>query len=127
MEENWKETGYNFDLNLNTDQYFLLEHHQRMFAHFIFDGEDVVGYCTAFINKHLQNKQIVLCVSDAMYIKPDYRSSIISGRLIKAVEKEAKRRGAAQMVWVAKEHSTFHKALVKRTHLVSEVMVTKEL
>lgn len=127
MREHWNEAGYSFEFKPNIAAYIRLQERGNMFAYAaVIDGE-VIGYCTATVSRELHNPEVISCMSDALFVSKKYRNTSAGGRLILAIEAEAKRRGATQIQWGAKPGSTLQRTLAKRNYNASDVMMQKEL
>lgn len=83
-----------------------------LFAGAFADGE-LVGYCSAFLLRHL-HYDCLMCQHDALFLLPAYRAGMAGLRLVRTIEREAARRGAAYAAWHAKPGSSFEGILARR-------------
>lgn len=127
MRENWEETGYDHEFNPNADAYSKLQSSGYIIAFGAYVDGSMIGYASALISRELHNPEIVSCMSDALFVSKKYRNTSAGGRLILAIEAEARRRGATQIQWGAKPGSTLQRTLAKRNYSASDVMMLKEL
>lgn len=99
LADNWAETGFDFDFDPDVDAY------QRMYdAGVCFGvrgsrGDQTVGYCTVTVCPHPFSRHVVVASNDALFVRPEFRKGLLSGRLILAAEAEAKHRGARRFIW----------------------------
>lgn len=91
-----------------------------------FDGEQLIGYASAFVCRH-PHYPMVIAQHDTLYLHPEHRKGTAGVRLMKALEEEAKERGAERMLWHAKGGSTFEHILQGRGCHTEESVYCKEL
>lgn len=89
------------------------------------DGE-LIGYASAFFCRH-PHYDMAIVQHDTLYLMPAYRQGSVGLRLIAAIEKEAKERGAERMLWTAKTGSTFERILQGKGYQTEETIYCKEL
>jgi GNAT superfamily N-acetyltransferase len=127
IRENWAETGFGFELNIDFPRYQSLQDAGAVIAIAAFDGYKIVGYSTAVISGHLYNPAAVCCASDALFVRKEYRNGSTGLRLIRATEKLASERGARMMLWHTRAGTSLAKILKKRGYIPADVVVMKEL
>lgn len=125
MRDNWDETGFDFEFNPSADAYQKVVDCNAMFVIAAFDGDDVIGYCTMIISPHLHNPDVIVASNDALFVAKPYRNGMTSGRLIKAAEGEAKRRGASKVLWHTRAGTSFAAMLERRGYQPSDIVVMK--
>lgn len=125
MRDNWDETGFDFEFNPSADAYQKVVDCNAMFVIAAFDGDDVIGYCTMIISPHLHNTDVIVASNDALFVAKPYRNGMTSGRLIKAAEDEAKRRGANRVLWHTRAGTSFAAMLERRGYQPSDIVVMK--
>ena len=126
MNENWAETGFDFEFNPSVEMYQKAVDAGVMFALAAIDGEQIVGYCTMLVGPHMHNQDIIAASNDALYVTKAYRG-MTSARLIKAAEEEAKRRGAIRVMWHTRAGTGLAAMLERRGYSPADVIVMKGL
>lgn len=104
-----------------TDTYQALSDAGLTVAFGAFEGDEMVGYCVAFVSHHL-HYGVLYAAHDALFVRKDRRNSPIGLRLINATRHECKARGAKFMVWTAKPDSQFSKILLRQQCVVEEIV-----
>lgn len=127
LRANWAETGFDFELDVDAQRYAQLQQLGVMFAFGAFVGDDLVGYATAVVVPHLFNRQVLVCHTDAMFMAPEHRASILPGRLMQAVEGEAARRGARLVMWHARAGTGLADMLRHRGYTEADTLMMKGL
>lgn len=127
VEANWKETGFDIPFNPNPDLYDLAEQANSWFGLAVYDDDVMIGYSSAWLMRHPFNPDVIFATSEALYVKPAYRHSMVPARLIKATEQEAKAIGAVRMMWHTRAGTRFADMLRKRGYEDLDVVVMKEL
>ena len=87
----------------------------------------MVGYAVITVVPHPHNPAVIVAANDALFVAPDYRHGITSGRLILAAEAEAKRRGARKIVWHARAGTPLATMLQTHGYTPIDVCVGKDL
>ena len=127
LEDNWAETGLNFEFNPDVEMYSRAHATGMLFAVAAIDGDEVVGYCTVAMMPHQHNPNIVFAGNDALFVAPAHRNSLVPGRLIKTAEREAKRRGAQRFSWHCRAGTPLADSLVRHGYTPVDIVVMKEL
>lgn len=104
--------GRGFDLS--EEAYALYEEHTPSFAIIAYDGDDVVGYVSVFMNIH-QHTKVPMATNDVIYVLPKLRGGVLAGKLFFCAEREARSRGAMAFQWIVPVRSPLYKALLART------------
>jgi predicted GNAT superfamily acetyltransferase len=125
--DNWGETGFDFDMKLDRELYRRLQDSGRLISLAAFDGDDVIGYATATVAPHIFNTDVHVCMSSALFVAKNKRSSTVPGRLILETERIAKKRGARFMIWQTRAGTGLADTLRKRGYSDSDVAVIKEI
>lgn len=99
IREHWLEMGFDFDLAPSVEAYAEMQNDGDLFALAAFDGDEIVGYSTAAVGPHLFNPAMIVCQSDAIFIRASHRKGALPGMLIAETEQAAKDKGAHYMVW----------------------------
>ncbi len=108
----------------NMPAYYACSENNSLMCYGAFDGDKMVGYASAIMSRAM-HYDMQLAVHDLLYVKPEYRKGSTGIRLMRAIEDEAKRKGAEKFFWVAKSNSIFNKILVKLK--VEETIYSKNL
>lgn len=128
LDENWAETGFDFPLDPDRRQYIAAQEAGILFALAAFDGEEVVGYSTAFVSPHHFNPAVVMCHSDALFVARSHRDSSAGARLIAETERVARERGAHRMLWHTRAGTALADVLSSRpAYQPADVVVVKDL
>lgn len=124
LREHWAETEHDV---IDTgpaplvEGYQLLENAGISVALGAFEGDVMVGYCTAMVAPHL-HYSVLYAAHDALFVRADRRNSTIGLRLINAMRRECKARGVQFMSWTAKPGSTFGQILQKQGCVEEEIV-----
>ena len=131
-ESHWAEVpfgDYNLDLELNEAIYHNAERegHARFYVAFL--GRDPVAYMSIFASEMSQHKGIMCAVTDAYYVKPEYRKDGIFGKLLAHVEQDIKSLGIR---FLTIGHNPQYKGktpelLLSEGYSLTEVSYTKEV
>jgi len=132
MHANWAETGFDFPFAPSRERYVRQQAAGFMFAIGAFAPEGIaerlVGYSTAIVVAHPFNPDAVhYCCTDALFVQPEHRGSILAGRLLLATEREAKQRGATWISWHTRAGTPFAAMLERHGYAPGDVVVFKEL
>ena len=127
MLENWRETGFKFEFNPSLEMARAMQDNGIMFALGAFDGDEMVGYSTAMVAPHWFNPAEVWCMSDALFVKREYRQGLTGGKLILATEAEAKKRGATAMLWHTRSGTSLSDAFEMRGYKPADLVMMKGL
>lgn len=107
--------------------YVALQEQGALIALGAFDAEDaLVGYACALLAPSL-HYGYVMAMNDVIFVLPECRKQGYGVRLMRAVEREAKARGARVMAWQAKLGSGLGDVLLRRGFRAEEVTYTKGL
>ena len=127
MDENWAETGFDFEFAPDIEMYARMYEVGFMFALAAFDDDVVVGYCTVTVIPHPYNQNVLMASNDALFVSPAYRKGTLTGRLMKTAESESKRRGANRFLWHCRAGTTFADVLVNHGYKPVDVILSKEI
>lgn len=127
LAANWAETGFDFPFAPDVAAYGRMFDAGMLFAAAALDGDEVIGYCTVAVTPHPHNPAVRIAGNDALFVAPAYRKGTAAGRLLKAVEAEAKRRGAVRMVWHCRAGTDLTDMLVRHGYAPVDILVMKEL
>lgn len=125
--ENWKETGFGFELKPSLKLHQLLQDAGVLIALAAFDGDEIVGYSTATVGPHMFNDEVMVCTTSALFVKKSHRGGSIPGRLVIETERAAKRRGAQLLFWQTRAGTELATTLKKRGYIDADVAVMKEI
>ena len=114
MEMHYNEAGFYFEFNPSLELYQTMEQAGLLHCLAAFDGDEMIGYCSFFMSRHLFNRDLVAASSDALYVHPDYRNRPIAGKLIAKSEQYAKEHGANVFVWHTRAGTALSNVLLKR-------------
>lgn len=125
-EAHWAEAGLpELDINLDFETYSALCDSES-FGILVYDGEDVIGYAVIFVSS-ATHTQMPIAYNDAIYVKPEYRSRGVGGRLILMCEQIAKERGAKRFQWACKEGLAMAKIFERRPVTQKQVVYERIL
>lgn len=79
-----------------------------------------VGYAVGWVYRH-QHYQVEAGWHDMLYLDPAHRHGPAGLGLMRAVEDEARKRGASLMFWTAKPGSSLHRILERTADLEEHV------
>lgn len=127
LRENWAETGFDFELAPDPAIFTRLQEMGILFVLAAFDGEELVGYSSAMVAPHLHNPAIIMCNSDALFVRPAWRSSTAAARLILATELTGRKHGATRMLWHTRAGTPFAATLQKRGYEAADIIVMKRI
>lgn len=131
LEEHWDEVAKNKQLMIlkpDIQLYQDLEDRGLMFTLVAKEDEKVIGYSINFVQYHLHYNDLLYCQNDVLFVKKEYRTTSSVGlKLMRETEKEAIRRGAKQMLWHAKEHTTLAAILPRMKYTVQDIVFSKQL
>lgn len=125
-EAHRREYGYGFDLNLDVAAYDAAYKAGRAFAVHAFDDSGSIGYCSVFIAPHIHNPAILQAACDGLFVREDRRGGLLAGRIIRAAEDEAVRRGLTHFLWYCKSGTPIVNAFLKRGYVEQDVVLSKE-
>lgn len=127
MQANWDETGFGFPFDLNTTLYKNLEAQGCMVVVAAFDGAEIVGYSLSSILPHPYNPAVLMCNSDALFVRKDLRGTSVGARLMRMTEEIAAERGAVRMLWHTRGGTGLAEVLAKRGYQTADHVMMKEL
>lgn len=127
LAENWAETGFDFDFAPDIGAYQRLYDLGICFAVAAYFEDFIVGYCTVTVVAHPHNPAVVIASNDALFVHPDMRKGLTAGRLIKAAEAEAKRRGAHKFSWHCRAGTPLADTLTRHGYEPVDVVVARSL
>lgn len=127
IEANWAETGFDFALELDLGMYRTMTDCGLLFALGAFDKDELVGYCAVMVVRHIFNKNVIVASNNALFVAPDYRKSLLPGRLILRAEKEAKARGASRFSWQCRAGTRLAEMLKRHGYTPVDIAVMKGL
>jgi hypothetical protein len=96
-------------LELDYGQYKLLEDLGTLVPYIVRDNGVMVGYAWFIFHTATHHRGVHFASNDSLYLRPDYRHGALSGRIIDALERDLKTRGAEVIVYSmrpGKEYST---------------------
>ena len=127
LNAHWAELGIDFPLDPDKAAYQALHDAGVMFAVVALDGDELVGYCSVSVTRHPHNRGVFFAISDAFYVVPARRNSIVTARLMGAAEEEASRRGAERFMWACRVGTPLAAMLERHGYAPAEQFVMKEL
>ena len=127
IRENWAETGFDFAIDPDVATYASMQESDQLIALGAFDGDEMVGYSTAMIGGHIFNPNVIICQSDALFVRKSHRQTSIGGRLILQTEHIAKHRGAHFMLWQTRAGTPLAGSLLRRGYEPADVALIKGL
>ena len=127
MVMNWEETGFDWEFKPSLAMYQKLWDLGIMFAVAAIEDDQVIGYVTVSVYPHLFNPDLKFASQDAMFVHPDHRKGLVSGRLIKLAEQEAEDRGAHKFIWHTRAGTPFAGMLKKRGYEEADICVMRDL
>lgn len=127
LDLNWHETGLNFEFKPDVEVYNKLYEAGFMYAVIALVDDEPVGYCSVMISPHAHNRDIVIAKNDALFVHPDYRNTLLPGRLIKVSEAESKKRGADSFYWHCKTNTGMANMLSNHGYSTAETVMVRGL
>lgn len=124
---NWAETGFDFEFKPDLEMYHNMWLSGVLVALAAWKDDEIVGYCTVIISAHPFNREVVLAAHDAMFVRPDMRRGLLTGRLMLAAEREAKIRGANRFSWHTRAGTDFAEMLKQHGYTEADVVVWREI
>lgn len=117
LEANWRESGSPIEFKADDVRRFyeFMDKSGAIFAIGAWDEGKLVGYSIVTFGPFPMNHSVRICNVDGLYIVPEYRSSILFGRLQSAVRNLSLIENADYIHWHAPAGSEFSDALAKRT------------
>lgn len=127
LAENWAETGFDFDLVPDVGRIDALQAMGILFVLGAFADDTLVGYSSAMVAGHTYNPAIIMCNSDALFVRKPWRPSSIGARLVLATEQLAAERGATRMLWHTRAGTPFAATLERRGYQPADIVVMKRI
>ena len=127
LKANWDETGFDFEFAPEFDKYIKAQEVGYVIALGAFEGEELIGYSTAFMYPHHFNPAIIMCATDALYVAPEHRNGTVGARLIIETEKLAKERGANMISWHTRAGTPLAEVMTKRGYTPADTIVMRSL
>ena len=124
---NWAETGFDFEFKPDLESYARLYDAGLLFAVAALDGDECVGYATVAVIPHPHNREVIMGSNDALFVDPVYRNGLVSGRIIKTAEREAKARGATHFYWHTRAGTPLSEILLNHGYQPADVVVMRAL
>lgn len=127
LRENWAETGFDFELAPDVEMIDQLQAMRVLFVLGAFANDTLVGYSSAMVNGHTYNRNVIMCNTDALFVRKAWRPSSVGARLVLATEKLAAERGATHMLWHTRAGTPFADTLQKRGYEAADIIVMKRI
>lgn len=121
FEKNWAETGFDFPLDLQLPVLDALQQTGKWFCLGAFNANnELIGYSSAVVCQHHFNQAITFCATDAMFLLPAYRNTLLGAGLIVKTEYEAGLRGAQYITWHTRASTDLAQAFEKRGYTYAD-------
>lgn len=127
LRAHFEEMAFDFPLAISSDMYRALARSGVLIAFAAFDGESVVGYCTAMLSPHTFNPSVVFALHDLLFVSQSHRGAGVGRQLIEVVETEARKRGASRMLWHTHAGTPLADSMQKHGYKPVDVVVMKGL
>lgn len=114
-------------LNPDMDKYRKMEEQGVLLILAAYVENKVVGYSVSFVCPHIHYADLIHAMNDLLFVKKEYRNSMIGFKLIKETERKAKGRGARFMLWHAKENTSLAVMLPGMGCGIQDIVFSKEL
>ena len=124
-QSNMDAVGDNHRCVLRREMYDRLHEAGMLVCVGVFAGVDLVGYAIATVSPYMHHAGIV-ANHDGIFVAPAYRRPRLGWRLMDALERECRARGATAIAWHATPHTEFARLLARRATL-EEFTYIKEL
>ena len=91
-----------------------------------FDDDELIGYSVSILAKRHMHYPFGYVQNDVLFVRKSHRGTSVGGRLMQAVRDWAKARGAAEVMWHAKDGTPLHTMLDRsdrfmlRDHIYAE-------
>jgi predicted GNAT superfamily acetyltransferase len=128
--EHWDEIALNkrvMVLKPDAERYLATEQNGMLLALAAYQGDEIVGYSVNFIMPHMHYADLVIASNDLLFVSAAHRTSRLGLQLIRETERVAKERGAALMLWHAKENTALSTLMQHRRYKVQDIIYSKEL
>ena len=126
LQAHWAELSMGFELDPDAQTYQKLHEAGLMFAVAAVDADELVGYASVSVSPHPHNRQVVFAISDALFVVPERRGSLVPARLMKSAEAEARARGAVRFMWACRAGTPLAAMLERHGYAPAEQYVMKE-
>lgn len=126
----WKEVYGNSNpmpLEISFEYYKKAEDAGLAFGVFAYHNEIIIGYAVNFLAPNLHSHGLVTSNNDCLYVEPSFRTGLTGLKLIYAVERESRNRGASLIVWNSPTNSPLGKILPRIKYKEVETVFTKQL
>lgn len=114
LEEHWEEVAVNKEvikLNPDFNAYRTLETAGNLALFTARDEGVLVGYFVVIANYNPHYKDHIFAINDVIYLKPEYRGTMVGSELISYAEKRLKEAGTSVLVINTKTHIPFDSVL----------------
>jgi GNAT superfamily N-acetyltransferase len=127
MQANWHESGDDFAFEPSREFYLQAEAMGLLFAVGAFMDEKLVGYAVVTVAPHPFNPAFVVANGNPLYVSPEYRCGLLTGKLMLVAEEQARLRGARKFHWVMRAGSRAADTLCDHGYRCIDMVVEKEL
>lgn len=125
-EAHWAEAGQpTLGIDPDFETYAILCDSES-FGILVYDEDEVIGYAVIFVSNDTHTK-MPIAYNDAIFVKPEYRTRGVGGRLILMCEQIAKERGAKSFQWACKDGLAMAKVFENRPFMQKQVVYERSL
>ena len=114
-KQHWMETEQHvsaYKPEPQRDTYEALEGLGYLVCFAAFDGDQMVGYVTSCVTKHL-HYGFLFAAHDLLFVSKPYRDGSTGLKLMRSIEREVKEMGSVFITWTANPDSPFDRILQK--------------
>lgn len=90
-------------------------------------GDCIIGYSASFVVTHLHYSELLYCHNDVLFVAKEYRRGRLGLGLIRATEREAKKRGAQMVSWHAKQGTALEALMPRLGYGVQDIIYSREV
>lgn len=130
FEAHWDEVALNKQvmvLKPDTERYRAMESNGMLLILAAYAGEELVGYSVNFLVRHLHYADLNTASNDLLFVTKEHRAGRVGLQLIRATEAAAKERGAAIMLWHAKENTSLAALMPRLGYGVQDIIFSREI
>ena len=135
LPRHFSEVGFNGlsdeRLDVWNDFYRYIEKDGRLIIVTATKENNVIGYISAVVSPHPHHKHLKFAMTDTLYLAPEYRKCLNSGRvacrMIKMVEARAKELGASYLQLVANANYSIDSLADHLGYQMSDVVYCKRI
>lgn len=114
------------NLIIDWEKYIFLQQKGLLIPIGVFKDDKMIGYSCMHITESLHYKNKIVALSDAIFIKKDFRKSSVGLRLIKETEKICFSVGVKEIHWYVKPNSALQKIFDLKKYTIRDIVYIKQ-